>query len=236
MSVREREVRPGSGSGSQVYVDVSRPSAAMLSDFLLGGGHNFAVDRIVGEKLLQTVPGMKRATQVHRAFTNRAVDFLAGAGIDQFLDLGAGVPAPGATHDRVHAIAPRAAVVYVDLDPVVVAHIKPHIDGNANIAVVQADLTAPASVLSDPMVQELIDPTRPVGVVMAASLHHHLGDVTATVSAYCSAVAAGSYFVISHLTSDLDPDAATRFTRHMRAPTFRLSRVPETTWGASSAH
>ena len=208
MSVRDHGVRPGPGSGNGVYVDVSRPSAAMLSNFLLGGGHNFAVDRIVGEKLLQTVPGMKRATQVHRAFTNRAVDFLAGAGIDQFLDLGAGVPGPGATHDRVHAIAPGAAVVYVDVDPVVVAHIKLHIDGDTNIAVVQADLTAPTSVLSDPTVRKLIDPNRPVGVVMAASLHHHIGDVTATVSAYCSAVAAGSYFIISHLTSDLDSDAA----------------------------
>lgn len=191
-----------------LYVDLSTPSVARMTNVLLGGGHNFALDRVAAQKLLAAVPKMKRTVEVHREFTTRAVDFLAAAGIDQFLDLGAGIPAPGSTHDRAQAVDPRAAVVYVDRDPVVVAHIELMISGNSRAGVVRADLASPGSVLSDPVVQELIDLTRPVGVVLAASLHHHLGDAAATVAAYCSAVAAGSYVVISHLTGDLDPDAA----------------------------
>ncbi|NUR62144.1 MAG: hypothetical protein HOV87_26310 [Catenulispora sp.] len=191
-------------------VDIEQPSAARMYDFYLGGSHNFPSDRALAEQYIRVLPDMPVIARAQRAVLQRAVRFMAEAGIDQFLDLGSGIPTAGAVHEIAREIEPGARVVYVDCDPVAVAHTAALLDGVEGAGAVYADLRATASVLNDSVVGELLDLTRPVGVLMIAVLHFvaDQDDPAGVVEAYRQATVPGSYLAITHATSDYHPELA----------------------------
>src|SRR3954469_11469587 len=152
-------------------INTELPSAARVYDYLLGGGHNFAVDRIVGEKVLRVLPNGGQIAASNRAFLRRAVLFMMEQGITQFLDLGSGIPTVGNVHEIAQQVDPKARVVYVDHDEVAVTHSELMLRGNEYATVVAADVTEPDRVLSAPAVREVLDFSQPVGLLMVAVLH-----------------------------------------------------------------
>ena len=113
-------------------VDIDKPSVARVYDYYLGGSHNFAADREFADKVIAAVPDALWVVQENRAFLRRAVRFLLSQGVDQFIDLGSGIPTVGDVHEVAAAINPSARTVYVDHDPVAVAHSRAILNGNAN--------------------------------------------------------------------------------------------------------
>ncbi|MFB9234347.1 SAM-dependent methyltransferase, partial [Plantactinospora siamensis] len=103
-----------------VEIDLSRPSAARVYDYFLGGAHNFEIDRQLAEQISRMTPNLADTMRAGRAFLRRAVRVLVDSGIDQFLDIGSGIPTVGNVHEVAQAVNPAARVVYVDIDPVAV--------------------------------------------------------------------------------------------------------------------
>ena len=192
-------------------VNVNVPSAARMYDYWLGGSHNFAADREAAEAVLATRPGVRYMARANRAFVGRAVRFLAGSGIRQFLDLGSGIP----TVDSVHAVASRTApdarVVYVDIDPVAVAHSAHLLPAGGRAAVILADLRKPAEILDHPSVRSVLDPDLPTAVLMMSVLQFVAGrEAYDVVGHVASALAPGSYLAVSHICQEAVTDAAER--------------------------
>ncbi|SDN93223.1 SAM-dependent methyltransferase [Lentzea jiangxiensis] len=189
-------------------IDTDVPSAARVYDFLLGGGHNFASDRVVGEKVLRVLRDGRAIASSNRSFMRRAVLLMMEHGIDQFLDLGSGIPTVGNVHEIVQRENPDARVVYVDHDEVAVSHSQLILEGNDNAGVVQADMCQPQDVLSDPVVKDLIDFSKPVGLLMVAVLHFvpDSKGPAEVVARYRDAVPPGSLIALSHLTADFKPE------------------------------
>ncbi len=151
--------------------DLYKPSASRVYDYLLGGSHNFEVDRDVARQVLRLAPEAAQAAIANRHFMARAVRYLVGQGVRQFLDIGSGIPTVGNVHEVAHRYAPESRVVYVDIDPVAVMHSKHILDGDPRCAVIQGDLRRPQEILDDPLVRELLDFDRPVAVLLVAVLH-----------------------------------------------------------------
>jgi hypothetical protein len=191
-------------------LDLDRPNAARMYDYYLGGSHNFAVDRELAAKVLEAWPDMPRAAQANRAFLRRAVRLLAREGIRQFLDIGSGIPTVGNVHEVAQAAAADARVVYVDTDPVAVAHSRAILAGDEQTAVVEADGRDPAALLANPAVTALIDPTKPVGLLMVALLHFvpDERDPRGILAGYAAALAPGSWVAVSHGSTDGSPGVA----------------------------
>ena len=124
-------------------IDLNRPSAARMYDYYLGGSHNFAIDRQVAEQAIAMWPDLPIIMQANRAFLRRAVRFLAAQGIDQFLDIGSGIPTVGNVHEVAQQANPESRIVYVDIDPVAVAHSQAILAGNPHAAVIQGDAPTP---------------------------------------------------------------------------------------------
>jgi SAM-dependent methyltransferase len=188
-------------------VDAEQANVARVYDALLGGSHNFAVDRDVASALVAIEPSSRDAARANRQFLGRAVKFLVKSGIRQFLDIGSGVPTSGNVHEIAQSAAPDAHVVYVDTDPVAIAHSKSILAGNERATIVQADLREPDAILSHPDVKRLIDFDRPVALLLVAVLHfitdeERPGDL---VRRLADALVPGSYLVISHATLDGRP-------------------------------
>jgi len=187
-----------------------RPSVARLYDFFLGGHHNFAADRELGRRLLAVEPNARYIVAENRAFLGRAVRFLIASGVRQFIDLGSGIP----TQENVHEIAKRGAadarVVYVDNDPVAVAHSRQILGDSPLVTVINADLRDPPAVLGHPKVADLIDFGRPVGLLMITVLHFvpDSDDPAGIVGGFAAALAPGSYLAISHATQEAAPGTA----------------------------
>lgn len=173
-------------------IDLDRPNAARVYDYLLGGAANFETDRVFAEKLLEVMPQARSAARLNRSFLRRAVRFCVLEGITQFLDIGSGVPTAG----NVHEIAPEAQVLYVDNEPVAVAHSELLLGDNPLASSMLGDLTNPEPVLASPV----IDYTRPVGLLMAAVLHFIPDEANPqeAVAKYVSALPSGSFVVLSH--------------------------------------
>ena len=180
-------------------VDVRRPSVARVYDYYLGGSHNFEADRQMARKIIEMAPPTVMVARANRAFLRRAVRFCVDAGIRQFLDLGSGIPTVGNVHDIAQQFDPGARVVYVDIDPVAVAHSRAILDGNDNAAVIQADLRDPHSVLDHPDSKRLLDLTEPVAVLLVSVMHFvpDEDDPAGIVAQFAAAAAAGSYLVFS---------------------------------------
>jgi S-adenosyl methyltransferase len=193
-------------------VDMDRPSPARMYDALLGGSHNFAVDRAAAARAVAAVPDLPDVAMSNRAFLRRAVRHLCEVGIRQFLDLGAGIPTVGNTHEIAQAAAPGCRVCYVDIDPVAVTHAGTLLADNPAAIAVQGDLRTPEDVLGDPQVAKFLDLDEPVGVLLVAVLHLITDDERPgeLVAALRRAVQPGSYFAISHLSSAQRPEDAAK--------------------------
>ena len=190
-------------------VEIETPSAARMYDFYLGGSHNFAADRQLAARTIEAWPDVAHLCQANRAFLRRSVTHLAELGVDQFLDLGSGIPTAGNVHEVVHAVNPDARVVYVDADPVAIAHSKALLAQVPGAAAVYADLRDPDAVLDSPQINGFLDFTRPVALLMFASLPFvpDQDDPAGIVAAYRDRTAPGSYLALSHGTSDYRPEA-----------------------------
>jgi len=183
-----------------------------MYDYLLGGGHNFEVDRAAVDQAVSALPFLPAVARANRAFLGRVVRHLAEAGVDQFLDLGSGIPTAGNVHEVAQEVNPGVHTVYVDIDPIAVAHSGALLRGHAHTEALCADLRQPRQVLDHPAVTRLIDWRRPVGLLMVAVLHfvEDHEDPWAVVDEFKSAIAPGSYLVLSHVTGDEIPDDARR--------------------------
>lgn len=208
-------------------VDIDKPSPARMYDYYLGGSHNFAADRALAEETIQVWPDIRYLARANRAFLRRAVTTLADAGVEQFLDLGAGIPTVGSVHEVAQAANPRARTVYVDADLVAATHSTRLLADEPNTAVVLADLRDSDAVLRDPALTRLLDLSEPVAVLMLSVLPFvpDQDDPAAIVAQYRDATAPGSYLVISHGTDDYRPEAVHRavdiYQRSSRSVTVR---------------
>jgi O-methyltransferase involved in polyketide biosynthesis len=192
-------------------VDPNVPTPARLYDYFLGGTNNFAVDRQLAQRIRDLVPEVSDSAWANRAFHQRAATWLAAVrGLDQYIDVGAGLPTQGNTHELVRAEVPGARVVYVDNDPMVLAHGRALLDRVSGVEMVMADLRDPDSVLSHPVLTDLIDLSRPVGFLLTGVLYFvsDEADPWGLVERYVTALAPDSYLVLSHLTSDSKPPRA----------------------------
>jgi hypothetical protein len=204
---------PSSPSSPQSHwtppgVDLNRPNAARVYDVYLGGAHNFEVDREFARQAKKLLPDVDSVARMNRRFLQRAVRELSSLGVDQFLDLGSGIPTVGNVHEIAQEINPDARVVYVDNETVAVAHSALILEDNPGAAIVDADVREPARVLNHPETVRLLDFDRPIGVIMCTILHFisdddHPHDMVGT---YRDALASGSYLAISHATTDNRPD------------------------------
>jgi SAM-dependent methyltransferase len=185
-------------------VDLDRPSAARMYDYFLGGSHNFAVDREAAKSVEQIFPGMSGAARANRSFLRRAVRYMLSQGIDQFLDLGSGIPTVGNVHEIAQQTNPAARVVYVDVEPVAVAHSTALLADNPLASAIQADLRDPESVLGSDEVRTVLDFDRPIGLLMAAVLHFvpDEDEPQEAIARYRSVLAPGSFVAISHASWD----------------------------------
>jgi hypothetical protein len=187
-------------------VDLTKASSARMYDYYLGGVHNFPIDRELAEQVLKLHPGSQVNARANRAYLHRAVRFLLSAGVRQFIDIGAGVPTVG----NVHETAPDCKVLYVDRDPVAVAHSELILQGNPNAQVLRADLRRPAEILESEQLHALIDLSQPVGVLMLAVLHFvsDAEDPAGKIRQFHDAVAPGSFLVVSHAIDEGLPPGA----------------------------
>ncbi|MEU4658896.1 SAM-dependent methyltransferase [Streptomyces sp. NPDC023723] len=181
-------------------IDITVPSVSRIYDFYLGGSHNFEVDREAARRAMEFMPGLPKVMQANRAFMRRAVRFAAAEGITQFLDVGSGIPTFGNVHEVARRACPGARVVYVDHDPVAVAHSQAVLAGDAAADVVAADLRKPREILAAEQVERLIDLNRPVALLLVAILHFvdDEDDPYAAVAELSSALAPGSMLVLTH--------------------------------------
>ncbi|WP_086665599.1 SAM-dependent methyltransferase [Lentzea kentuckyensis] len=181
-------------------IDLERPSVARVYDYLLGGAHNFAVDRAVAQKTLEMMPAVRTGALQHRAFLRRAVRYLLDRGVRQFLDLGSGIPTVGNVHEIAHGVDPASRIVYVDLDPVAVAHSRSLLEGNERVGVLQADVRDPVTVFAAPEVNNLLDFDEPIAVLMIAVLHFVSDDEDppGILAGYRDRLAPGSFLALSH--------------------------------------
>lgn len=188
----------------QPDLSLTKPSPARMYDYALGGYHNYAIDRDAFEQIRAINPDVVLIARANRAFLRRAVTFLLEQGIDQFLDIGSGIPTVGNVHEIVHAVHPDAAVVYVDVDPLAVAHSTIVLGQHPRAAAVQADVRQPEQIVQHPDVQRLIDFDRPLGLLLVTVLHYVLADaVAAHATQYLyTMLAPGSYVAVSHGTNE----------------------------------
>lgn len=184
-------------------IPLDRPNAARIYDYFLGGYHNFAQDRAVAEKLLVVFPDLFVSAQANRGFLRRAVTYLVAQGIDQFLDIGSGIPTMGNVHEVAQAGNPEARVVYVDVEPVAVAHCRTMLEGNDRAVAIRADVQEPEAILAHSEVRRLLDLRRPLGLLLVSMLHYVVDDDVAlrSVDRLCQGAAPGSYIVVAHPTS-----------------------------------
>jgi hypothetical protein len=191
-------------------VDITVPSVARVYDYALGGKQYFEVDRRAYADLELRFPGIGQLAKDNRAFLQRAVRYLVGeAGIRQLIDVGSGLPTAGNVHEIAHAIAPATRVVYVDKDPIVLAHGRALLDNNHTTTVIQADAADPASILDSEVTREFIDVEDPFAVLMVGLLHWMPDeqDPAGVTRVFKDAMPAGSYLAATVLLDD-DPIAS----------------------------
>lgn len=195
-------------------IDTQQPNLARMYDYYLGGTYNFEIDRVRAEQVCGVLPCMNMLARSNRGFLRRAVRFMVDKGIDQFIDIGSGIPTAENTHEVAQTRQPGARVVYVDNEPVAVTHGKRILDGTTGTAMIQADVRDPAAIVGHPEVAALIDFSKPVGVLLCGVLVFIPEDAdaegtAALMGAYREACAPGSYIAVSHLTHD-EADEETR--------------------------
>ncbi|WP_037852371.1 SAM-dependent methyltransferase [Streptomyces sp. NRRL S-340] len=201
---------PDERDGLPRGVDPGKASVARMYDAMLGGEHNFAIDREAVAAFTAIDPQVRTLARANRAFLGRAVRFLVDAGVRQFIDLGSGIPTQGNVHEVAQAAAPGARVVYVDNDPVAVAHSEALLADDPDAAIVAADIRRPEEIVGAPEVRKLIDFEQPVAVLMITILHFVTAeeDPAGIVAAFRDALPAGSWLALTHATDEDRPDTA----------------------------
>jgi hypothetical protein len=207
-------------------INTGTAHSARVYDYWLGGKDNFAADRALGDEIIKVMPAILVMVRENRAWLSRAVRYLAAeAGIRQFLDIGTGIPTTGNTHEVAQGIAPEARVIYVDNDPIVLAHARALMPSGPAGATsfIQADLRDPGKILSSPTLRATLDLGQPVALMLIAVLHLVPDEDNAygIVSELVDALPSGSYLAITHATADFNPE---EFAQAM-VPT-RQSGVP----------
>jgi hypothetical protein len=184
-------------------IDTTKPSVARVYDAILGGKDNFAADRAVVAEALRALPDDGMGAWYNRAVLGRAVRFMVSQGIEQFLDLGSGLPTVQNTHQIAQAVNPAARVAYVDNDPSVRLHAQALLADDSSTIVVMADIREPATILERPAITGFLDFAKPMGLILNAVVHHILDeeDPRGLVRAYVDAIAPGSYVQITHFSS-----------------------------------
>jgi S-adenosyl methyltransferase len=187
-------------------IDIERPAPARMYDYYLGGSHNFAADRELAEQAMAVWPDSPHIARANRAFLRRAITFAIEQGISQFLDLGAGIPTVGNTHEVAGRLNPHARTIYVDNDLVAVEHSRSLLTDTPNTAVVHADLRDTQAVLEQ--ARGLLDFSQPIAVLMFAVLHFvpDADDPAAVVDAYRYASVPRSLLALTHATDDFQPE------------------------------
>lgn len=182
------------------HADLDNPNIARMYDYMLGGSANFAIDRITAEKALEIIPTERDYCYVNRAFLGRAVRYLTTeAGIDQFLDLGSGVPTVGNVHEIAQAHNPEARVAYVDWEAVACHHARHLLGDNDKVTVTEADVCDPDTVLNAPGVAGLLDFSRPIAVLAFGILDIIPSpDGASLVARYRDACVPGSALAVSN--------------------------------------
>ncbi|MFD5032345.1 SAM-dependent methyltransferase [Streptomyces sp. NPDC058220] len=185
-------------------IDISVPSVSRIYDYYLGGSHNFEVDRDAARKAMEFMPGLPKIMKANRAFMRRAVKFALDEGITQFLDIGSGIPTYGNVHEVAEAASPDARVLYVDHDPVAVAHSQAVLAGNDIAGVLSADLRKPGQILNSPEADRLLDLDRPVALLLVAVLHflEDEDEPYRAVAELRDALAPGSLLILTHASYD----------------------------------
>jgi hypothetical protein len=206
-----------SGGGRPAF-DVSVAHQARIYDYWLGGKDNFAADRKAAEEAIAAYPGVVTGARANRQFLARTVRHLAAdAGIRQFLDLGTGIPSANNTHEVAQAAAPESRVVYVDYDPVVLAHARVLLASNDEglVDYLDADLRDTDTILEQ--ASRTLDFSRPVAVMLMAILHaiDDADDPYRIVAKLMDAVPPGSYLAMSHVASDVDPEQIAQATARL---------------------
>jgi O-methyltransferase involved in polyketide biosynthesis len=191
------------------------PSPARMWNFWLGGKDNFAADRDAGQRVLEVLPSMPAIARAARLFLADAVTQLAADhGVRQFLDIGTGLPTADNTHDVAQRVAPEAKIVYVDYDPVVLTHAQALLTSSpeGKTDYIQADLRDTATILAD--AARTLDFSRPIAVILIGILHFipDADDPYQVVARLMAALPSGSYLVMAHAASDIDPEAAAETT------------------------
>jgi len=210
------------GSTTPLFgIDTTVPTTARIYDYWLGGHDNFAADRAAALKVSEAAPEAQMMAVENRRFLRRAVRYLAAdAGITQFLDIGTGLPTQRNVHQVAQDINPAARVVYVDNDPMVLAHSRALKTGG-NTVVIEADLRDPWAILDHPGARKLIDFSQPLAVLLVAVLHFISDDddPPAIVAAIRDAVQPDSYLVLSHVTGDIRRESAASAAVHYKKVT-----------------
>jgi hypothetical protein len=191
-------------------IDTSRPHPARMYDYYLGGKNHFAADRETAEKALRSWPSGRTGLRENRKFLGRAVGYLAcEAGVRQFLDIGTGLPTTNNVHEVAQGIAPESRVVYVDNDPMVLAHARALLVGTpeGRTTYIHADLRDPAGILANQAVSDTLDFDQPIALMLVAILHFIQDEdkPEMILAALLDALPSGSYLVASHVTAEHDP-------------------------------
>jgi hypothetical protein len=212
-------------SWAPIEVDLEHPSDARVYDYYLGGSHNFAADREMARQAIALWPELPQIMQANRAFLRRAVRYLISQGITQFLDVGSGIPTVGNVHQVAQAVLPEARVLYVDVDPVAVAHSRAILSGNDRADIVHADLSDVDGIRDDPRTMRLLDLSQPIGVLMVAMLHFVPDEVNPAkiVARYREFMAPGSFLVLTHASHEGRPDQAGSHTALYRRTTTPMT-------------
>ena len=186
--------------------DPSRPSIARVYNYLVGGKDNFAADRALATRLCGIAPSVGLMARDNRQFLARAVEWTARQGVEQFIDLGCGLPVPPSTRATAQAVAPAARVVYIDNDPVVATHLRAKVSNQDTAAALEMDITDTAAVIG--AAAGHLDLDRPVCLLMGALLHFYTAPAArALVAGYASALAAGSYLALTIGQAASGPEA-----------------------------
>ncbi|WAL75328.1 SAM-dependent methyltransferase [Kitasatospora sp. YST-16] len=190
--------------------DLDKPNAARVYDYYLGGSHNFEVDRQMARKAIELWPDLPKIMRANRAFLRRATQFAAEEGISRFLDIGSGIPTFGAVHEVAREYQPDARVVYVDMDPVAVAHSRLILADDPRCRIVDADLRNTDDLLARPEVEELLAPGEPVAVILNAVMHFVTDEdhPDRILTKLREALPSGSMLILSHASLEGRPDQA----------------------------
>jgi hypothetical protein len=193
-------------------LDASKPHISRVYDYLLGGKDNFAADRAVADQLITQLPAVQVGVRAQRDLLGRVVRYLVGeAGLRQLLDIGSGLPTAENVHEIAHRIDPATRVLYLDNDPIVLAHARALLADDTVTFAAAGDLRDPAGLLADADVREHLDWDQPIGLLLCGILHYILDEENPAkvVEALYSALPAGSYVFIHHMLDSEDPASAT---------------------------